>query len=207
MRTKRLLKMLVVMGMLASFHAGAQLYILDQSQTDFGSTAFIQGTTSMAQTFTPSIAGDFAQLDLYLARDAYFETEPLLITITDTANGLPNNALGSATLSNISSDSRDWYSIDFSSQNILLSANTLYAFELSCPGSFYGITDGGSVNDSYPGGMSLVQDGTGASWQPYSRAPDLMFQTWMIPVPEPFIGTLIVLGFAFVPFICRRRNA
>ena len=130
-------------------------------------------------------------------------------------NGSPADVLGTVTLSNVSNDSWNWYAIDLSSQNIFLNANSLYAIILSCPGSFYGIAAGGTVNDSYPGGMALVQSGAGTSWYAYTRAVDLTFETWMIPgeaVPEAYVSpsAWLVGGLLFVGVLVnreqRRRN-
>jgi hypothetical protein len=193
MKTQTLIKAVIAMTVLGSIRAGAQIYTLDQSQMANPFTGKIAGNLSLAQTFTPSVSGTFAHLDLYLLRNAWFETQPLVITITDTSLVVPNNVLGSTTLSTISSDNRTWYSIDFTGQNIQMNAHSLYAFILSCPGSSYGISDGGTF-EGYSGGMCL-QNSTGG-WQPNQPTTDLTFQTWMVPVPEPAAGLVLVLGIA-----------
>ena len=152
--------------------------ILDQSQTAFSSGEFVQGDISVAQTFTPSISGNLSLLDLFMSNNDTAEGKPLIVSIYNTQGGIPNNLLGTVDLNNIGQDYA-WYSLDFSSEGIFLNANTQYAFELSCPGTFYGIYPGGSVNDSYSGGMALIQNGIGAAWQPDNRAKDLVFQTYI----------------------------
>lgn len=173
--------------------SGAAIPILDQSQLDFSSGEFVQGNISVAQTFTPSITGDLASLDLYIANHDTAEGKPLIVSICDTVSGLPGNQLGTVDLNNIGQN-YTWYSLDFSSLDISLNANTQYAFVLSCPGTFYGVYPAGSVNpNSYTGGMALIQNGIGASWQPDGRAPQLVFETYMT-IPEPCSIGLLLLG-------------
>jgi hypothetical protein len=123
--------------------------IVDQSQTGFNSGAFVQGTISMAQTFTPSISGDFAELDLFMANHDTAEGQPLIASIYATQGGLPSTMLGTEDLNGVG-NSYAWYALDFSGANIHLNANNLYAFVLSCPGTFYGLYVGGTTYDSYP---------------------------------------------------------
>ena len=171
--------------------------ILDQSQTDFSSGEFVHGTVSVAQTFTPSVTGSLAELDLFMSNDDTAEGKPLIVSIYDTLNGAPNDSLGTVDLNNIAGNYA-WYALDFSSLDISLNANSLYSFVLSCPGSFYGIYPGGSVNaNSYTRGMALIQGDAGSSWQPDTRAPQLMFQTYMT-VPEPRSSVLLLLAGALL---------
>jgi hypothetical protein len=177
---------------------------LDQANGDFSSSAYAQGAISMAQTFTPSVNGYLTELDLFLSKNNYAENFPLIISIYNTQGGVPNNSLGTLSLNSIGQN-WSWYDIDFSSLHISLAANQLYAFVLSCPGSFNGISPGGSVNpNAYTRGMSLVQNAPGDAWEAYSRAPDLTFQTWMV-VPEPSVCALGMLGLATSICLWRRK--
>jgi hypothetical protein len=170
--------------------------ILDQSQLDFGSGAFVQGNISIAQTFTPSISGHLADLDLFMSNHDPGEGKPLIVSMYNTQNGVPKSLLGTDVLNNIGGDYA-WYALDFSSSDIYLQANTLYAFVLSAPGTFYGIYPGGSAGDSYSRGMALEQNGIGASWEPDTRAPDLVFQTFMT-VPDSADASVLLLSATFL---------
>lgn len=185
---------LCLLALLAGWNrSGLAVSILDQSQLDFSSGEFVQGNISVAQTFTPSITGDLAELDLFMSNDDTAEGKPLIVSICDTVSGVPGNLLGTEDLNNVGQNYA-WYALDFSGLDISLNANTQYAFVLSCPGTFYGIYPGGSVNpNSYTRGMALIQNGVGATWQPDTRAPQLMFQTYMT-VPEPCSTLLFLLG-------------
>jgi hypothetical protein len=168
--------------------------IIDQSQTDFSSGEFVYGTVSVAQTFTPSVTGSLAQLDLFLSDNNPSDAKTLVVSIYDTLGGVPKNPLGTMDLNNISGD-YFWYSLNFATLNISLNANTLYAFVLSSPDSFESsIYPGGSVNsNSYTRGMALIQGDLGQPWQPDTRAPQLMFQTYM-NVPEPRAAVMLLFA-------------
>ena len=183
----------IIAALVGWYRAALSITILDQSQGDFSSGEFVHGTVSVAQTFTPSVSGSLAQLNLFMSNHDTAEGLPLVVSIYNTQGGVPNSSLGTIDLNNIGSY-YNWYALDFSSLDISLNANTLYAFVLSCPGSFFGIYPGGSVNPySYTRGMALIQGDVGASWQPDTRAPQLTFATYMT-VPEPCSTVLILLA-------------
>ena len=195
MRTNHLFKILAVLVLCPALAARGATPVLDQSQINFSSSAYANESYTTAQTFTPGIGGTFAQLDLFLGRADAGDASPLVISIADTSGGVPNHILGSTTFNGFGSY-WNWYSINLSSLNITLNAGSLYAIELSCPGSFSGVDLGGDVyGPDYPRGMTLVEDPTGdGGWQVFPRAPELTFQTWMV-VPEPSAMVLITAGF------------
>ncbi|PWT87060.1 MAG: hypothetical protein C5B58_00390 [Acidobacteria bacterium] len=164
-------------SLLAALHCKAQIF-LDQYQTNAGAAPRIGGDTSLAQTFTAGVSGELTSVSLRLSRNNVGETNALLVSITDTQNGLPGAQLGLASLARISSDYRDWYSIGFQLQSVHLCANHQYALVLSCPGSFLGIDIGGSVYDFYTWGQAMQKDGMGA-WYAMGWVYDLQFKTYM----------------------------
>jgi hypothetical protein len=180
---------------------------LDQSQIQWGSSSYIQGDISMAQTFTSTIGGSLTRLDLCLSRNNDSETQPLVISIDATQNGVPTTTLGSTVFNSFQSDVWAWYSFDFSSQSITFAPNQTYAIVLSNYGSFNGISSEGTTYDSYLGGQTLVQNGVDAPWQNYSRELDMTFQTWVTPVPEPSSLAIVVAScLALISFCsCPRR--
>jgi hypothetical protein len=173
---------------------GGPILVLDQSDTVNSSGEYLGGGTgikAIAQTFTPAISGQLAVLNLLLNNNGS-GNDPLVASIYDTQNGLPNNLLGTEDLYNISGQYFAWYSMDFTNLAINLNANTLYAFVFTHLTGGY-IYMRGTVLDSYPRGMELVQTSSNPSWQPDTRSPDMCFETYMI-VPEPTVVTLIVSG-------------
>jgi hypothetical protein len=174
----------------------SQTLVLDQSNTANSSGEYLgggTGNTALAQTFTPGISGKFAQVDLLLDNNGS-PSDPLIVSVYDTKNGLPNNLLGTENLYDISGQYFAWYSVDFSSLNINLTANTLYAFVFTHPIGGY-IYVRGTVGNSYANGMALVQTTSNPSWQPDTRSVDSCFRTYMI-VPEPAAVSIIVSGLA-----------
>jgi hypothetical protein len=166
---------------------------LDQSEPLWGSSSYIYGDVSMAQTFTPAIGGILTRLDLCLSPNGP-TTGPLLISIDTTENGVPQSALGLTTLTGPLAGVWAWYSFDLSSLSIDLTTGQTYAIVLSAPNTVYAITSEGTTDDSYSGGNSLVQNGVGAPWQTYTREEDLAFQTFMSPVPEPPSRSVLILA-------------
>ena len=191
---------MVLMALLVGISKAAMAVpILDQSQLSFSSGEFVQGNISVAQTFTPSVGGELASLDLFMSNHDTGEGKPLIVSIYNTQNGTPDSLLGTMDLNNIGGNYA-WYSIDFSSLDMYLSANSLYAFVLSAPGTYLGIYPGGSVNDSYSGGMALIQNGVGATWQPDNRAKDLVFQTYMTVPDSTGPGILALSALSLIAF-------
>jgi hypothetical protein len=127
------------------------ILVLDQSDTVNSSGEFLGGGTgikAIAQTFTAAISGQLAVLNLLLDNNGS-GNDPLVASIYDTQNGLPNNLLGTEDLYNISGQYFAWYSMDFTNLAINLNANTLYAFVFTHPTGGY-IYMRGTVLDSYP---------------------------------------------------------
>lgn len=177
--------------------------ILDQSNTSYSSGEFLgggTGNTAILQTFTPGISGQLAELNLLLDANGGSQNNPLIVSVYNTQNGLPQNRLGSENLYNISGDYFAWYMMDFSSQNIQLNANTLYALVFTHPvGSYVYVR--GTVNDSYLGGTEFLQTSSDPSWQPDTRSRDISFQTFMTVPDAPSVST-VVLSVVFL-IACR----
>lgn len=93
----------------------------------------------------------------------------------------------------------DWYSWDFSNLAISLNAGQTYALVMTCNEQIplLGVSAEGTVGDSYAGGAALRLVNANL-WEPYGRAQDLAFQTWMTAIPEPSALALLVLGLALL---------
>jgi hypothetical protein len=187
---------------------GLSSTILDQWQADDSSSENVYGNVSVAQTFTPSVSGNLAELDLFLSNHNTGEGLPLLISIYTTLGGVPNSSLGTFNLNNVPQN-WTWHYLDFSGLGISLSANTQYAVVLSCPGTFYGIAARGSINlNNYLGGRALIQADVGTPWFPDNRAPQLDFYTYMtVPEPSSCVLVLLACGLFGVRKIALRRIA
>ncbi len=167
--------------------------VLDQSSTDFSSSSYVYNGVSMAQTFTPSISGALSDLMLFSSQGQP-SSQPIFMSIDSTSQGMPNQVLGNLSFQ-ITDQSWTWYDLNFANQNIQLTSGTLYALVISSDGLGGIANPAGSVEDHYSGGMSLVQNGAGTAWEPYARAVDLDFQTYMIAeVPEPSCVLIILAG-------------
>jgi hypothetical protein len=154
----------------------------------------------MAQTFTPSIAGRLSELDLFVSQGQP-SSEPVFVSIYNTQAGMPNQVLGTVDL-NLTTQNWTWYDLDFNAQNVYLSSSSIYAIVISTEGLGGYANPAGSVEDHYSGGTSLVQNGTGAVWEPYQRAVDLDFQTFMTPIPDqPSTITVILAGISLLLFL------
>jgi len=138
---------------------------LDQSQIQWGSSSYIQGDISMAQTFTSTIGGSLTRLDLCLSRNNDSETKPLVISIDATQNGVPTTTLGSTVFNSFESDVWASYSFDFTSDSITFTPNQTYAIVLSNYGSFNGVSSEGTTYDSYLGGKPWCKMG----WMPHGK--------------------------------------
>ena len=107
--------------------------ILDQSQTlENGGVAF-WSDSPIVQTFTPSITGYLDTLSLYLSASGSLGAqgliEPVHIAITEWDGLSPQAILGQVDTT-LTVPTRRWMDYDFSSQNVMLSAETMYAILL-----------------------------------------------------------------------------
>ena len=152
------------------------------------------------------MTGFLTRVDLAVGVNYPMEQDTLAVSIYTTLNGVPKTSLGSISFADINPNPTvmDWYSWDFSNLSVSLNAGQTYALVLNSfeTSPFYGISAEGTVADSYGGGTSLIQVGDN-SWEPYGRAQDLAFQTWMRPIPEPCTLALLVSGMAL---LIRRRK-
>jgi hypothetical protein len=165
-------KVFVCVGLLLVSCTRLQAYVdpppppfLDQSQIQWGSSSYIQGDISMAQTFTSTIGGSLTRLDLCLSRNNDSETQPLVISIDATRNGVPTTTLGSTVFNSFESDVWASYSFDFTSESITFTPNQTYAIVLSNYGSFNGVSSEGTTYDSYLGGKPWCKMG----WMPHGK--------------------------------------
>lgn len=168
--------------------------ILDQSNTANSSGEFLggaTGNTAILQTFTPGITGQLATLNLLLDANEGSGNNPLIVSIYGTQNGLPQTLLGSEDLYNISGEYFGWYSMDFSSLDIQLNADTLYAMVFTHPTGNY-VYVRGTVNNSYYGGAEFLETSSNPTWQPDTRSEDINFETFMNVPDAPSVVTLIL---------------
>jgi len=177
---------------------------LDQSQITYGGGWGIGTNNILAQTFTPGLSGKLDHIDVQLG-SAYPTAIPVTVSIVETISSVPSgNLLGSVTMPDIGFGG--WKSFDFLSENINLTAGTLYAIQVITdrPFSSPGISWYYSNNNSNP-----YSNGCLWLYQTYWRNMDLIhnasdatFKTFML-VPEP--ATIAMLGIGALSLLRKKK--
>jgi hypothetical protein len=176
--------------LVAARHANAAV-VLDQQNvfvSAIGDTAnaFSQ---EVGQTFTVGVAGELAQVDVYLARFP-FTTDNLVFRLYNTTSGLPNAQLGTdLTLppAAVSTTAADFESFDVSAFNLNVNVGDVLAFSIISTGSTSYILPF-SETQLYAGGQPVrrVMNAPPDPWQPNPGVVrDYGFRTYVDAVPEP----------------------
>jgi hypothetical protein len=162
--------------------------VLDQQQTNWGSTVFARPGTNYAQTFTPSVDGELHHIEMYLFPNHFAQVHPVNVTVVETIAGAPTGrVLGQTSIPNVdqSGAARSAY---FPTAPVLR-AGVLYAFIVSPTSQTNGITIRTAfTDDPYPRGAIWRQRGNGP-WEQAEREPnlyaDMVFATYMTPRSAP----------------------
>jgi hypothetical protein len=163
----------------------------------------------IGQTFTVGIAGNLTQVDAYLARFP-FTTDNLVFRLYSTdVNGLPDVQLGTDLFlapAAVSDTAAAFESFDVSSFGVGVSVGDVLALVITSTGSTAYILPF-SETDLYAGGQPVrrVLNIPPDPWQPNPGVVrDYGFRTYVEPIPEP--GVMTLLGVAGVFGIRRRQN-
>ena len=191
--------------------------LLDQSQTlSNGGVAFWSDKATI-QTFTPSMTGWLETLSLPLGASgsagATGFIEPIHIAITEWDGSSPQTLIGQIDTTLTVNGAEGWMNFDFLSQDVLLSAETMYAILLtndllySSPSDPYRNTGIDVQWDSNPydrGGLWNFHEGQWISWPYGDPNTDAAFETWMKPVPVP--ATILLFGSGLAGLAGLRRK-
>ena len=194
---------------------------MDQSQEQSNGGAGFYRFRSYAQTFTPAISGQLAQVDLLMSDRIAEPNYPATISIVETVGDAPTGTLlaqvdvpGFVVDTDYDPDGDGipnfrigWNSIDFLSQSVMLSAETTYGIVLQndevigsgAPTDTFRVQWSG---DAYSRGAlwkgSLVSIGPDVwNWElpddPGDGYADGAFRTYMVPEPAT-LGLLLSPG-------------
>jgi hypothetical protein len=206
----RLLGTFLVSALAANCAVGSAA-VLDQAQESHDSISSMYVGQRVAQTFRPGFSAQLDHVDLYAEwpGPAQYSLEVLIV---ETIGELPTGTV----LASVSVPGNEdlwfsWFSVDFLSESVFLSAGELYAIVMQCSnpdvnGSL-GLTEkqGG---DAYPGGKAWTWLSEWNEWRLRDSFfgevgdADRTFRTYMVPEP----ATLSLLALGGLAMIRRRRR-
>jgi hypothetical protein len=166
----------------------------------------------IGETFTVGVAGELAQVDVYLARFP-FTTDNLVFRIWNTSGGLPSTQLGtdlSLTPAAVSTTAAEFESFDVSAFDVNVGVGEVLAFSITSTGSTSYILPY-SETSLYAGGMP-VRKVANVPPTPWEANPgvtrDYGFRTFVDVVPEPGAAAMLAVGglAASLPTRLRRRR-
>ncbi len=154
---------------------------LDQQNTTVGTVGDgFSSTAWFGQTFTPSVSGTLAEVDLDLFCAGCSGTTPdITVSIRNTLSGGPSgNDLATATIPGFSSGTAAFFPAVFSPA-LHLTAGTIYAVVVRAnadpSAGTYSYKEG--FTNPYPGGHSEVSTDSGTTW--FGQTRDIGFKTFM----------------------------
>jgi hypothetical protein len=175
-----------------------------------GIAGFDSGSFSPAQTFTALGSGELQDITIALAEDGPTPPNDVVVEFRSTVNGVPSSTvLASATingslLAGIEPGSPVMLSADFSSYQINVVSNSVYAFSLRTDTGFaFGCGSGNNYLYNYTDGSLFTSYDSGTTWSAQSLY-SLNFE--VTASPEPSTIALVGIGALANFFLARSRQ-
>ena len=155
--------------------------VLDQ-QSIFSSAIgdSVADYSEIGQTFTVGVTGKLTRVEVYSAKFTW-ATANAVLTVYNTSGGLPNEALGTASVGPDAFSTTDptFVSFDVSSFQIPVHQNDLMAFAVGISGGF-GVHFALPYNDQnpYSAGRAVLRY-SGDGWQVQNESRDRSFKTYV----------------------------
>ncbi len=208
----------IAAGLVLVLSGAAWADLVDQQQTAQSGGLKFGSAQTVGQTFTAGLSGQLTSIDLGMYGDFFTGAPPVYpstVEIRTTASNMPTDTvLGSVYMA--SGFTNGWNSIDLSSENIMMTADTMYSIVLRNDEvrqyiGYY--TDAVYVKwdpTAYPDGQLVVNNGSG--WFVFtnfmSQQGDAQFRTYVDTTVVPLPGAVVLcgIGLAFAGRMVQRKR-
>jgi hypothetical protein len=172
----------------------AAVEVLDQ-QNDVSPSATADSTSGgvleQAQTFTVGVTGTLSRIAVQINFPGFGSPGSAILTVYNTAGGVPNASLGTASLSSsgIPSGGYAFQSFDVSSYGIPVHVGDVLAYGITSTTDSYFFLRSTFDHSTYAGGNSIWRTtNPNGPWTPYTPTHDGGFQTYVIASGDGLVG-------------------